>query len=181
MKTENPITTDMLEFQGVTVSLKPVLSLAEDYCIHRMKTGRAEGGDAKTPPSVRGTLHQEIVCLQQVLQTRQPYGWLPYLPNISPPYKSSGKITHWTWFSPTECKQIYKVTFERAEGGKNERWRTVCEIFMTSCHSWSIPACVLTTRPIIASSKSKFVGSAASTSVRACLASAPVSALLEVR
>ncbi|MBS0473076.1 MAG: site-specific integrase [Proteobacteria bacterium] len=115
--------------------------LVQDYRIHRMKTGRARSeqlkkslpnglpqlDDAKPKPPARSTLHQEIVCLRQVLKTAQRHGWLSYLPDISPPYKSSGKITHRAWFSPDEYKQLYNATRERAKNPKKERWRTACE------------------------------------------------------
>jgi integrase len=111
--------------------------LVQDYRIHRMKTGKArsaqlsadpaEGEEQKHKPPARSTLHQEIVCLRQVLKTAQRHGWLPFLPDISPPYKTSGKITHRAWFSPAEYKQLYEATRERAKNPKKERWRIASE------------------------------------------------------
>lgn len=109
--------------------------LVQDYRIHRMKTGRARSvqmsADPENPekqrPPARSTLHQEIVCLRQVLKTAQRHGWLSYLPDISPPYKSSGKITHRAWFSLEEYKRLYNATRARAENPKKERWRKACE------------------------------------------------------
>jgi len=95
--------------------------MVQDYRIHRMKNGR----NGK-PPS-RSTLHQEIVCIRQVLKTAQRHGWMPYLPDISPPYKTSGKVTHRAWFSPEEYKRLYQATRERAKNPKRERWRVVSE------------------------------------------------------
>lgn len=95
--------------------------MVQDYRIHRMKNGRRG-----KPPS-RSTLHQEIVCLRQVLKTANRHGWLPYLPDLSAPYKTSGKITHRAWFSPAEYKRLYEATRERAKNPKKERWRTACE------------------------------------------------------
>jgi integrase len=95
--------------------------LVQDYRIHRMKNGR--GGK---PPS-RSTLHQEIVCLRQVLKCANRHGKLSYLPDLSAPYKTSGKIAHRAWFSPTEYKRLYEATRDRAKNPRKERWRTACE------------------------------------------------------
>jgi hypothetical protein len=48
----------------------------------------------------RNTLHQEIVCLRQVVKTANRHGWLPYLPSLAAPFRVSGKISHRGWFSP---------------------------------------------------------------------------------
>jgi integrase len=118
--------------------------LVQDYRIHRMKTGKARSDQLRKPdaadedgkadekekkhkPPARSTLHQEIVCLRQVLKTAQRHGWLPYLPDISPPYKSSGKISHRAWFSPEEYQALYEATRERAKNPKKERWRKASE------------------------------------------------------
>jgi integrase len=108
-------------FFGEKVITDITPGLVQDYRIHRMKNGR--GGK---PPS-RSTLHQEIVCLRQVLKTANRHGWLPYLPDLSAPYKTSGKITHRAWFSPAEYKRLYEATRDRAKNPKKERWRTACE------------------------------------------------------
>jgi integrase len=52
---------------------------------------------------------------------------LPYLPDLSAPYKASGKISHRAWFSPSEYKQLYEATRERAKNPINPRWRKACE------------------------------------------------------
>lgn len=123
-------------FFGDKVITDITAGLVQDYRIHRMKTGKARSGqlrsdadqaNQKHQPPARSTLHQEIVCLRQVLQTAHRHGWLPNMPNISAPYKSSGKITHRAWFSPDEYKQLYKATRERAQKPKKERWRTASE------------------------------------------------------
>ncbi len=108
-------------FFGEKVITEITPGMVQDYRIHRMKNGR--GGK---PPS-RSTLHQEIVCLRQVLKTANRHGWLPYLPDLSAPYKTSGKITHRAWFSPAEYKRLYEATRDRAKNPKKERWRTACE------------------------------------------------------
>ncbi len=111
----------LIPFFGSKVVAEITPGLVQDYRIHRMKNGR------RGKPPARSTLHQEIVCLRQVLQTAQRHGWLPFVPNISPPYKTSGKIVHRAWFSPAEYKTLYEATRERAKKPKKERWRTACE------------------------------------------------------
>jgi len=132
-------------FFGDKVLSEITPGLVQDYRIHRMKTGKARRvqqkkkdsnpqaqatGDkdkkeeeVKHIPPARSTLHQEIVCLRQILKTAQRHGWLPFLPDISPPYKSSGKITHRAWFSPDEYKKLRDATRDRAKRPKKERWR----------------------------------------------------------
>jgi len=63
----------------------------------------------RTTPPARSTLHDEIVTLRMVLKTAIRHGWLDYLPDLSPPYKSQGKLSHRPWFSPEEYKQLYEA------------------------------------------------------------------------
>jgi integrase len=80
----------------------------------------------------RSTLHQEIVTLRQVLKTANRKGWIAAVPDMSAPYKSSGKISHRAWFAPDEYRRFYEATRERARNPLNERWRWECEQF----HDW---------------------------------------------
>lgn len=96
--------------------------LIQEYRISRM---RAVGPTGKPP--ARPTLHQEMVCLRQILKTANRHGWIDYMPDMTSPYKASGKISHRAWFSPEEYKQLFKATGERAKNPKKERWRTACE------------------------------------------------------
>ena len=92
-----------------------------EYRIHRAqhcKTGK--------PPS-RSTIHQEIVVIRQVYKCAIRHGWFDYLPDMSAPYKSSGKIVHRAWFSPEEYKTLYEATRERARNPKKPRWKKACE------------------------------------------------------
>jgi integrase len=125
----------LIPFFGDTIVTDITPGLVQDYRIHRMKTGKARSvqmsaatkGEEKHKPPARSTLHQEIVCLRQVLKTAQRHGWLPFLPDISPPYKSSGKVTHRAWFSPEEYKRLRDASRDRTKHPKKERWRTACE------------------------------------------------------
>ena len=91
----------------------------QEYRIHRREKAMKERGG----PPARSTLHQEIVCLRQVLKTAARHGWLQYLPDISEPYRASGKIAHRAWFSPEEYKKLYEATRERAKNPKKARYK----------------------------------------------------------
>lgn len=108
-------------FFGEKVVTDITPGLVQDYRIHRMKNGR--GGK----PPARSTLHQEIVCLRQILKCANRHGKLPYLPDLSAPYKTNGKISHRAWFSPAEYKRLYEATRDRAKNPTRERWRTTSE------------------------------------------------------
>ena len=102
--------------------------VVQEYRVHRTTSRRDKKTGEPLRPA-RSTIHQEIVALRHVLKTANRHGWLPYLPNISPPYKMSGKISHRAWFSPDEYKRLYEATRERAKNPKNVRWKTECENF----------------------------------------------------
>lgn len=94
---------------------------AQEYRVHRFQNPRT----GKAPS--RSSMQKEIVVLRQVLKTAQRHGWLPAVPDLSPPYKTSGKITHRAWFSLEEYEQLYQATRKRAQYPKSERWRWQCE------------------------------------------------------
>ena len=93
----------------------------QDYRIHRLKPE-----EGKKIPS-RSTMHHEIVTLRQVLKTAIRHGWLSHLPDISAPYKASGKVVHRGWFSPEEYKRLYTATRENINKMKNSRHRILAE------------------------------------------------------
>jgi integrase len=100
--------------------------LVQDYRVHRMTSKtNPKTGEAMRPS--RSTLHHEIVTLRHVLKTAQRQGWIKFIPDLSPPYKASGKISHRAWFSPEEYKQLYTATRERAENPPKPRWKWECE------------------------------------------------------
>jgi integrase len=100
--------------------------VVQEYRIHRMTSRRDPKTDEPRRPS-RSTLHKEIVLIRHVLKTASRHGWLPYLPDLSAPYKTSGKITHRAWFSPAEYKQLYQATRARAKNPLRPRWKQECE------------------------------------------------------
>jgi len=93
----------------------------QEYRVHRQEYSRVGR------PPARSTMHQEIVTLRQVLKTAIRHGWIGYLPDLSTPYKSSGKISHRAWFSPDEYKQLYTATRKRARSPKRDRWKWASE------------------------------------------------------
>ena len=95
----------------------------QEYRLHRRQLGVEKRGK---PPS-RTAMHHETVAIRQVLKTALRHGWLNALPDLSQPYKSSGKITHRAWFSPDEYKKLFEATRRRARTPLNNRHRWACE------------------------------------------------------
>jgi integrase len=91
----------------------------QEYRIKRKK--ETVKGKETTP--ARSTMHQEIVTLRQVLKTAELHGWISAVPNLSAPYKTSGKITHRAWFSPDEYKQLYTATRDRVDHPRKKRFK----------------------------------------------------------
>lgn len=116
----------LLPFFGTKVISEITPGLVQEYRAHRMRSKKhPKTGEALRPS--RSTLHQETITLRHVLKTAERHGWLEYVPNISPPYKSSGKISHRAWFSPDEYKQLFEATRDRAKNPPKPRWRWACE------------------------------------------------------
>jgi integrase len=51
------------------------------------------------------------------------HGWIAAVPNLSAPYKTSGKIVHRAWFSPEKYKQLYTATRERIAKPRKKRYK----------------------------------------------------------
>jgi integrase len=104
---------------------------AQDYRVYRI-TGKKTGeGDVPPDPDApphkapsRSTLHDEIGTLRLVLQAACRKKWIAHVPNLSPPYKTQGKISHRPWFSPEEYKQLYTATRQYGHDlkGKLYQW-----------------------------------------------------------
>lgn len=113
-------------FFGEKMLSEITAGLVQEYRIHRgssrvdMKTGQP-----KRP--ARSTMHQEIVLLRLVLKSAVRNGWLDHIPDLSAPYKSSGKISHRAWLSPEDYKRLYTATRARAADPPKQRWRWACE------------------------------------------------------
>jgi integrase len=123
---------------------KVLLPFFGDVRLGRITAGRIQEFRVSrvTPPAgvdpaafrkpARGTLHQEFVTLRQILKWANRKGWISALPDMSTPYRQSGKVSHRAWFSPEEYKRLFEATRERARAPKNERWRGECE----RLHDW---------------------------------------------
>lgn len=115
------VNTHLMQYFG-NMPVKDInAGLVQEYRIHRHTNGYRG-----KPPS-RSTLHHETVTLRLVLKTAHRYGWINAVPDISPPYKTSGKVTHRAWFSPEEYKMLYEATRDRAKAPSIERYRTTWE------------------------------------------------------
>ena len=108
----------LLPFFGKKTLLEITPGLLQEYRIHR----REETVVARGKPPARNTMHQEIVTLRQVLKTAARHGWIQYIPDLSEPYKTNGKISHRAWFSPEEYKKLYTATRLRAQKPKRKRY-----------------------------------------------------------
>ena len=115
------IKVHLIPFFGDTPLNKITAGLVQEY---RMQ--RSVNGYKGRKPS-RSTLHHESVTLRLVLKTAHRYGWIQQVPDISAPYKTSGKVSHRAWFSPEEYKMFYEATRERAKNPPLERHRSVWE------------------------------------------------------
>ncbi|WP_354099069.1 hypothetical protein [Bradyrhizobium sp. S3.2.12] len=73
-------------------------------------------------PPARNTIHQEVVVIRQVLKAAVRHSGLKMMPDLSEPYKKSGKISHRAWLAPDEYKRLYQATRERAQNPKRVRY-----------------------------------------------------------
>jgi integrase len=130
----------LLPFFGDRPIKQVTAGLISEYRVHRMTPPPQEAVGKIVPRKVgqqrrvykrpaRSTLHQEIVTLRQVMKTANRKGWIQAVPDMSAPYKSSGKVTHRAWFSPDEYKRFCSAAKERARNPLKERWRPECEQF----------------------------------------------------
>lgn len=112
----------LLPFFGKRPMSEVTAGLIQQYRVARLcKPG------GKRP--ARSTLHQELVTLRQVLKAANRNGWIASVPDMSAPYKSSGKIAHRAWFSPEDYERLRSATEARARNPKRERWRGESELF----------------------------------------------------
>ena len=111
----------LLPFFGELGLSEVTTSQVQEYRMGRM---RIEEG--KRPVS-RSTMHHEIVTLRQVLKAAVRQGWLERLPDLSLPYRASGKVTHRAWFSPEEYRALYGATRQHVRDGKDKPWLWAAE------------------------------------------------------
>lgn len=125
---KDQIRVHLLPFFGETPIADVSAGMVGEYRVHR-QTSRIDPKTQKPKKPARATLHGEIVTLRQILKTANRKGWIDAVPDMSAPYKQSGKIEHRAWFSPDEYKMLYEHTRVRADNPPNQRWKEVCENF----------------------------------------------------
>jgi integrase len=116
----------LLPFFGKKALSEITPGLVQEYRIHRA-TSRKDPKTGQALRPSRSTLHKEIVCLRQVLKCANRQGWLPYLPDISDPFRGPSKVSHRAWFSPEEYKRLYTATQRRVKNPPKPRWKRSCE------------------------------------------------------
>jgi integrase len=112
----------LMPFFGDMVLSDITAGVAQEYRVHRM-TSRVNPKTGEPMRPARSTIHSEIVVLRQVLKTAHRHGWIAGVPDLSPPYKSSGKVAHRAWFSPDEYRQLYEASRRRAQKPLKKRWK----------------------------------------------------------
>ncbi|MGH6963392.1 MAG: tyrosine-type recombinase/integrase [Phenylobacterium sp.] len=139
---ERALRLQLLPFFGDLPLSEVSAGRIRDYRLHRLdppekpqaRRYRYRGRDLIGRPRpwkkpCRSTLHKEIVVLRQVLKTASRNGWLGALPDMSAPYRTSGKVSHRAWFSPAEFKVFFEAVCKRARNPKRDRWRGEYEQF----------------------------------------------------
>ncbi|MBU1375453.1 MAG: site-specific integrase [Alphaproteobacteria bacterium] len=120
------VTAGRIQDYRVARQEPPATPQAKVYS-HKGRTLRGRPPAWKRPS--RSTLHKELVVLRQVLKTASRQGWIAGIPDMTTPYRASGKISHRAWFSPAEFKIFFEAVSKRAKTPKRDRWRGECEQF----------------------------------------------------
>ena len=115
------LTNHLTPFFGALPLSEITAGKIQEYRVHRAAGRKDEKRDKIIKPS-KSTLHQEMVVLRQVLKTAIRLGWLTHLPDMTTPYKASGKVSHRGWFSPEEYRQLYTATRKRALKYQHTPW-----------------------------------------------------------
>jgi len=120
----------LVPFFGDMPISKVTVSKIQEYRVMRMTPKKDKNPNAednrphaaeKLPASK--TLHNEIVTLRQVLKTAVRHSWLAAVPDLSAPFRGSGKVVHRPWFSPAEYKSLYEATRENAKNARpQDKW-----------------------------------------------------------
>jgi integrase len=119
----------LVPFFGALPLDKVTPGKVQEYRVHRMTTYAAPNPHSKSQhkpkakPPARSTLHDEVVTLRMVLKTAIRHGWLEHLPDLTPPYRTQGKIVHRPWFSPEEYKQLYEAARANAKAPERAHYK----------------------------------------------------------
>lgn len=132
----------LVPFFGDLPLAKVTPGKVQEYRVHRMTNYKEPNPESKRlnkpsskPPS-RSTLHDEVVTLRMVLKTAIRHGWLEHLPDLSPPYKSQGKVAHRPWFSPEEYSNFMRRRGPTPRSRPTAILSGMPNRFMTSSCSW---------------------------------------------
>lgn len=96
---------------------------------YRIERAKAKDKNGNPKPPARTTIHHEIIALRHVLKTCKRKHWIKVLPDLSAPYKASGKVAHRAWFSLEEYRQLRKATQRRARRPPQPKWKWEYEQF----------------------------------------------------
>lgn len=114
---EETLHRHLLPYFGKMVIGDVTPGAVQEYRIHRSQNGY------RGKPPTRKTLELETIAIRHVLKTAKRHSWLDYVPDVSPPFRASRKVSHRAWFSQVEYRMLYEKTRERAANPKNEMWR----------------------------------------------------------
>jgi integrase len=123
---QHKLTKHLNPFFGDKAISEVTESTIQDYRVMRANTKDKEG---KPKPPARTTIHHEIIAVRHVLKTAKRHGWIAHVPDLSAPYKASGKISHRAWFSLEEYRTLWKATQKRARKPPNPKWKWECQQF----------------------------------------------------
>lgn len=126
----------LVPFMGDKPISEITSGVVQDYRLHRIEQHKAkmaarkrdeieeetEHQKAKKSTPARGTIHQEIVVIRQVLKTALRHRWIAALPDLSEPYRLNLKVSHRAWFSPEEYRTLYTETKRCAKNPPNPRF-----------------------------------------------------------
>lgn len=118
---EARIRLHLAPFFGKTGLSEITAGMVQEY-----RADRLQPNDDKKPPSF-STLHDEVVTLRLILKTALRHQWLSHLPDLSAPYRKSGKVSHRAWFSPDEYKTLYTATRENVKKARQGRQKYLAE------------------------------------------------------
>lgn len=117
----------ILPFFGPMIVNEITSATGQAYRVHRATTGSSTAKNLHGDVPAPNTISNEFITIRQVLKTAHRHGWLPFVPDLSLPFKVTGKVRHRAWFSRDEYKQLYQATRERAKNPKKEQWREASE------------------------------------------------------
>ncbi|MBL8714261.1 MAG: site-specific integrase [Alphaproteobacteria bacterium] len=122
----------LLPFFGDMPISQVTVSKVQEYRVKRMTRQTEKNPSAKdnrpfdekkAKLPAQKTLHNEIVTLRQVLKTAVRHGWIVAVPDLTAPFRGSGKVSHRPWFSPAEYKALYEATRKNAEEARPQnKW-----------------------------------------------------------